>query len=80
MIETKSKATPDLAVDTHRSTPVEAMLYPPEKPRGFFSFLAGPLFLAQLFSTDQVLGGVMRSADAEEETKSNKSAAPQELG
>src|SRR5438477_112768 len=54
-------------------SPIDVLLSPPEKPRGFLSFLTSPFILAHLFLVQQLFGDSIRSTLAADSTNAHES-------
>ena len=54
-------------------SPIDILLNPPEKPRGFLSFLTSPFILAHLFLVQQLFGDSIRSTLAADSTNAHES-------
>ncbi|MQA65699.1 MAG: hypothetical protein GEU76_07345 [Alphaproteobacteria bacterium] len=83
MIDMNGKDSPDPATGMGRSSGPdsgpesgpESGMRPPEKPRGFLSFLTWPFLLAQLAALDHALGGLIRPAAAVESADTDQAPA-----
>src|SRR2546423_6546594 len=71
MLATKGRVALDLS--SGNRSPTEALLSPPEKPRGFLSFLTSPFILAHLFLVQQLFGDSIRSTLAADSTNAHES-------
>ena len=73
MLEAKRDASAR-SMDGYPANGVE--LTAQDKPRGFFSFLTWPFFLAQAVAAEAVVGGMLRSVLADEENGDTAKARP----
>ncbi len=73
MLEAKRDASAR-SMDGHPANGVE--LTAQDKPRGFFSFLTWPFFLAQAVAAEAVVGGMLRPVLADEENGDTAKARP----
>jgi hypothetical protein len=67
MIDARKDGTPGSTIDGQQAAHFEAAPGPHEKPRGVFSFVTWSFALAQVFAFVEFLGGMSRSATANEE-------------